>query len=242
MAARPTEELKQVVAYADLCALFSAAFEFPSSRLAAALASGSFTADLCGCLEELGILPESIWPKKDMKGDLPSLAEGTDADTLLAELRREYSRLYLVPGKGALVYPYESAFRHVADGREGMPVLFISPVTIDVEKWMRRYDALPESAAKEPVDSISCELGFLRMLFISLANALHQGSQEDAAGWQQEIEAFRSAHIDTWGGAFMEQTIAHTRSPVYRNLARAARLVLAPPHPTEGNEHCGFPY
>jgi TorA maturation chaperone TorD len=138
---------------------------------------------------------------------------------LASELRKEYSRLFLSPGRLAVIYPYESAFRFVEGGGKGFPTLFANPITNDVEKRMRAADALPEDTRKVPVDSIHRELDFLRVLLTNAAACLHAERPEDARQWLELAEAFRADHIETWVPSFMRRTAAEARHPVYRGLA-----------------------
>lgn len=233
------DALKHAVACADTFELLSAAFTFPDEALAAALLNGSFDDDFLACMSEL----EKLLSKKSAK-----LAEGepgrlsdraitlrsvidTDSDvsSLLDSLRKEYSRLFLMPGLDVPVFPYEAAFRHVSQGREGVPSLFIAPVTKDVEKRMRCFGALPAHVNKEPVDSMHSEMDFLRFLYTGLVSALSvdSGVDEDACVlWEAEISSFRSDHIDAWMPALMQRIQEKTVSPVYLSLSSNASLAI----------------
>jgi TorA maturation chaperone TorD len=186
------------------------------------MADGGFARDFLACLRELDT-------SKDVAAEaelaLAQLAAAGD-ELSYASMNKEYSYLYLLMGRGTRIFPYEAAFLHVAEKRDGSPSLFIAPRSLDVEQWMRRCGALPESAGTEPVDSIFGELDFMRLLYASLANALQLGDEEEASAWQRELWAFRGAHIDAWVEAFMRRTIELTRTPVYRALATLALLAL----------------
>jgi len=214
------EALQRAVASADIFALFSTAFSWPDDGLAQAVLDGSFDGDLQACLDELGC------PLGTATGVQDVLEPGMAPEALLAALRREYSRLFLMPGTSALIFPYEAAFRHVAAGRPGIPALFIAPATKDVERRMRAFGALPATARREPVDSVSCELDFVHLLYTNLANALNQGNEGSAANLAHEIGEFRSKHVDAWIPDLMRSVIAETKSLFYKRLAEIALLAL----------------
>lgn len=208
----------QVATLADVFELLSAAFSFPTPELAEAICSGAFQSDISECLQELGICNE-----------VPSL-DLTDAHTpanLLAEMRKEYSRLFLSPGKLAIIYPYESAFKFVEKGTDEMPTLFITPTTVDVERFWKRAGDLPEDARKEPLDRIDKEFGFLCIAYTNELLALNETRAEDARLWAELARDFREKHIDSWVFAFMEQTAQKTRLKIYEGLAQTALIALA---------------
>jgi TorA maturation chaperone TorD len=217
------DALQRAIASADICALLSSAFSYPDDLFAQALLDGSFDEDLRACMGELDFAPLSADAVLNVQ---MTLAPGADANTVRNALRKEYSRLFLMPGRSTLIFPYEAAFCHVAEGREGMPTLFIASTTKDVERRMRAFKVLPKSARREPVDSVSCELDFLRFLYTGLANALNQSDARDLKVWQNEIADFRSNHADVWIPAFMKQTIKETDCPAYRTLAKSALVAL----------------
>ncbi|MDR1183682.1 MAG: molecular chaperone TorD family protein [Coriobacteriales bacterium] len=217
------DALQQAIASADICAILSTAFSYPDDLFAQALLDGSFDEDLQACLGELGFVLPAVDTALNVQ---MTLAPSADRGIVCNMLRKEYSRLFLMPGRSTLIFPYEAAFCHVAEGREGMPMLFIAPATKDVERRMRAFKVLPKSARREPVDSVSCELDFLRFLYTGFANALNQNDTQDLEVWQSEIADFRSNHVDTWIPAFMKRTLKETDCPTYRTLAEAALAAL----------------
>ena len=237
--------LTRAIACADIFELLSIAFAFPNETLAQALLDGSFDEDLRACLGELGLLASCNGHVDDirlsvasgvevmdgMDGTHPIEAEVTSADddpaTLLSTLRQEYTRLFLMPGKHALIFPYEAAFRHVAAGRDGIPTLFIAKATKDVERRMKHFGVLPKTARTEPVDSIHQELEFMRFLYTGLAGALHLGDEVNQETWQREIDDFRQSHVDLWLPELMQRVEEETRSPIFRALSQVAGAVLS---------------
>ena len=73
---------------------------------------------------------------------------GFMAADLLADMRIVYSRLYLAPGGHTPIFPYESAFLHVERGMKGVPALFRTSVTLDVERLMREAGVVAQRAVR----------------------------------------------------------------------------------------------
>ena len=232
------EAFRKASASADICELFSYAFMLPSEEFVSALLSGSFSQDMCDCSRELLSLEDEAFIRttSSLIGELDRVLEPADDRTqLLFSLQAEYTRLYVVSGRAPLIFPFESAFKHVAGGHEGVPTLFISPITLDVEKQMKRLNALPENALKEPVDSMAAEMDFLRYLYTQTAHAIYHDSEETTSAWLEEILTFRKTHFDTWLDAFMERTIQLTNLPIYRIIASLARITLTALYPEKGD-------
>lgn len=124
----------------------------------------------------------------------------------MGALRKGHSALYLAPGAHVPVSPYESAFVYFSEGNKGVPILFRSPLTLDVERHMREAGVMPKDARREPSDSVWNEFSFLSYLYGSLAAALHEGRGEDVALWRTRLAAFWNEHASRWLPAFMEQT------------------------------------
>lgn len=148
------------------------------------------------------------------------------AEASFDELRREYTRLYLSPGAQVLVFPYESAFIHVESGHEGVPALFRTPITLDVESQMREAGVMPKNARKEPCDSIFQEFEFLSYLYGSLAAAIQQDDVDAEKAWQMRIDRFLDSHALRWMPAFMERTIQHSGGSVYGAFAQVSLALL----------------
>ena len=193
-------ELRTVIGLADACELLAAATPFPGEELARGLAEGTLAADARSCLEDCGVEPCEA---ADACAAWSGLA-GQDADALLAQLRRVHSLLFMRQGNGVAVWPYESAFRHVAEGKGGEPALFRSPVALAVEGAMREAGVLPEDSRVEPCDSAWNELAFLSYTIGSEAEALAADDGQAAALWRQRSERFVEEHALRWLPAFFE--------------------------------------
>ena len=219
------DRLRVAVGLADMCELASAVFAFPTPELAAALSEGSIAEDLRGCLEDAGVWGEDGSPLSEVAG-----FASCDSAALFDSMRKGYSLLYLAPGGTTPVWPYESPFRFVADGREGEPSLFRSPRQVDVERHMREAGVLPKDARTEPADSIWSELSFMSYLYGQVAKALHEGREADVAEWSGRIVRFWDEHAAKWLPAFMAKTAKeaprHSFGAEYGCLAEVGSLVL----------------
>lgn len=142
--------LRQAIGQADLCELLSVAFSFPNENLAQALANGTFVSDGIACMVDVGADETSL------EGGRQAMSHfgGRDVYELFGSMRKAYSLLYLAPGSDVKVFPYEAAFRFVAEGREGTPTLFRSPITLDVERFMAEAGVATIKGRTEPCDSI----------------------------------------------------------------------------------------
>lgn len=192
---------EQQEAVADLLEITGVLFTFPGPDEADAIASGMLCERLgriAACLQGDGrqrlALPLSV---------LDSLA-GEDCDSVRERLRRGYSSLFLHSGEGVRVWPYEAPFRFVADGRSGMPSLFRSPTTLDVEAQFAAAGISPNHKRKEPVDSLSNECFFMSLLLRSAA-----GLDESDAGMRQlcleRLQEFVGSHPAKWFGPFFDR-------------------------------------
>ena len=219
------DRLLVAVGLADMCEVASALFAFPTPELAAALSGGAASEDLLGCFGDAGA--------HDAGEPLEAAFSGfvsRDPDDLLGSLRRGHSLLYLAPGGDVPVWPYESPFCFVADGREGEPSLFRSPRQIDVERHMREAGVLPKDARTEPADSAWNELSFMSYLYGQVAKALHEGREGDVAEWSGRIVRFWDEHASKWLPAFMAKTVEGASSlscgAEYAALAEVGSLIL----------------
>lgn len=198
-------ELRRVVGAADIFELLSSLFAFPTMELAQALSQGSVESDARGCLADIGADEGAITSTVAPLGKFV----GLDAEELYRQLRIDYSLLYLAPGAHVPVFPYEAAFRYVADGRDGVPSLFRSPVTLDAEHMMHEAGVEPSDARVEPADSIWNEFAFLSYLFGCWARALSaegDSASDEASQRHERILTFWEAHGEPWMIPFMEQT------------------------------------
>lgn len=203
--------IMRLVGLADACELLSALAKFPDSELAAALVDGTIAADASACMGDvLSGVPDRVARAAGV--DAASLAEGfaafrgLDSDELCSQLRMGYSLVHHRQFDGVEVFPYESAFRHRRDGREGEPTLFRSPVTLDVERCMRQAGVLPRTSRTEPCDSLWDELSFLAYLWGKAASALWEQKVQDAVSWDDRARSFATEHVLGWADDYLTRS------------------------------------
>ncbi len=216
------ESLKRAIGKADLCELLSCAFSYPDRRLSCALSDGSLAADAEACLIDAGSCGNEA---AQAVADLCAL-QGAAVDDMLAAMRRTYSQLYLAPGGHTPIFPYESAFLHVESGASGVPVLFRTRTTLDVERSMREAGVTAKNARKEPCDSVFEEFEFLSYLYAQQAEAIRVDGGDDAVLRDSQVRAFLKDHALVWLPSFMRRTAEQGAGP-YAALAGFATAVLA---------------
>ncbi|WP_080801201.1 TorD/DmsD family molecular chaperone [Arabiibacter massiliensis] len=209
------DEVRRAVGRADLCELLSCAFAYPDERLVEGLMDGSLADDALACLVDAGCDEASARAAADGLRAWPDAGP----DELLHAMRRTYTRLHLAPGGRAPIFPYESAFLHKERGLPGVPALFRTPVTLDVERQMREAGVQAKNNRKEPCDSVFEELEFLSYLYARLADALHCGEGESVAAWTERIRMFEEEHARAWLPSFMRRTQELADDGPYRALA-----------------------
>lgn len=216
-------ELHRAVGLADLASLCSAAFQFPTPELAAALKDGSFLSDWRACiLDVCGRVSEADEALLAFC-DEAFHAEGAD----YATMRREYSRLYLAPGSKVPVWPYESCFRHRAAGASGVPSLFRSQIALAVERSMHEAGVAPVKEHQEPGDSVFRELDFLAYLHAAEGEALRVGDEDARSAHLGCLVRFATDHALPWIPDFMAATEELADFAVYRAFARLGVRYLA---------------
>ena len=196
------DEVRRAVGRADVCELLSCAFAYPDDRLVGGLVDGALADDARTSLLDAGLGASVAQDATD------ALRVWLDADReeLLHAMRRTYTNLYLAPGGHAPIFPYESAFLHAERGLPGIPALFRTAVTLDVERQMREAGVAARNMRKEPCDSVFEEFEFLSYLCAKEADALHCGNGEGAAAWAKRVRTFTKEHVLAWLPSFMRRT------------------------------------
>lgn len=228
-------ELRRLIGLADCFELLCAAFSFPTAELARALVDGRLEGDALSCLSDAGANADDL---QSVGRALRSVAAswcGTDADVAGGasaaekEMRGRYTMLFLAPGANVPVFPYESAFLSVFEGRSKVPTLFLSPVTLDVESQMRKAGVVPCDVRSEPADSVWNELAFLSYLYGVGAKRFAEGEGDGRPS--DELATFLSEHGRKWLPAFMKAVIAESReAPAgdpYGALAHLGLVILS---------------
>ena len=216
------EAVKRAVGKADAFELLSCAFAYPDERLAQGLVDGSFADDagrVCS-------MRAPTWQRRIQWLNRLPFGATQRRPNVLADMRIVYSRLYLAPGGHTPIFPYESAFLHVERGMKGVPALFRTPVTLDVERLMREAGVVAKNARKEPCDSVFEEFEFLSYLYAKLADALNCDDAEAVAAWTERIQTFEREHAQAWLPAFMQRTQELAAEKPYCAFAALALTVM----------------
>ena len=203
------EKLTRIIGHADMCELLARLFAFPDAELASALRDGSVFSDLRNCLLDAGY-----------ESEVEKLSVANQVSVDLPILRREYTRLYMKPGRPE-IFPYESAFLHCQMGREGAPALFKTSVTLDVESQMKASGVVPDNVRREPCDSIWEEFTFLSYLYGKMAASLYEGCSKGFDVWQERLQRFATEHACCWIPSFLESTALKSQS-FYAEIANIA--------------------
>ena len=215
------DALRMAVGRADACELLSQAFAFPGEELARGLVEGAVADDARSCLADMGVADDAV----DAATSGLRAWSGASVADVLADMRKAYPHLYFTPGGHTPIFPYESAFLHVVSGAEGAPVLFRTPITLDVERSMLDAGVAAKNSRKEPCDSVQEEFEFLSYLFAEQAEAVRVGDEAALARRAQQIQAFLRGHALVWLPQFMDRTCALVDGP-YAALASYASVVL----------------
>lgn len=217
-----SEDVKRAIGAADACELLSYAFAFPDRRLAQGLIEGTLADDARTCLLDAGAPVETA----GRVGEALDAWKGLSVDDLLSDMRKTYSHLYLAPGGHTPIFPYESAFLHVERGLPGVPSLFRTPVTLDVERHIREAGVVAKNARKEPCDSVFEEFEFLSYLYAKQADALHSDERDNAQVWEDRARAFESEHVLAWLPSFMRRTQEQVEGGPYAAFAELGLAMM----------------
>jgi TorA maturation chaperone TorD len=126
---------------------------------------------------------------------------------LLANIRRDYTALFLVPGDSH-VSPYESIYRNEDHSMCG-------PTEAEVRKLYKHFDMQPAQAASEPADNFGQELVFASML-------LSTGSEEAMDALRQLLRD----HLLTFAPGLLRVVADKAATPFYRNMSRLTAATL----------------
>lgn len=89
----------------------------------------------------------------------------------------------------------------------------------DVAGFYRAFGMDVSKDGHERADHLSCELEFVAVLLVMLANARAEGRAEAAEITEKALSAFALDHLSEWLPGFSAQLQRATRLPFYRHLA-----------------------
>ena len=222
--------LRTVIGLADCCELLGIAWAFPTEELVNGIQNDAFCQDAQAAMIDAGIAETAAQTLVgQFKQSCDSILEAEN-DTLFDTMRHAYTRLFLTPGGHTPVFPFESAFLFAQSGTHGVPTLFVSRTTADVEHCMRQAGVQAKNARKEPADAIWNEFAYLAFVFGSLAQALQSEDEAVAQKWVEHATTFLEKHALAWLPDFMEKTVVESQAyevpPVYASLAEMSKPIL----------------
>ena len=184
------------------------------------------------------VYPEKAWMQsltdEDIFAEVPFAATQSQAVAALSllqqwtksvseqsldDLRSDYTRLFIGPGK-VLTPPWESVF--FSEER-----LTFQESTLHVREWYRRFGLQSDKLYQEPDDHIGLELEFVAHLAKQALLALEQNDQ---ANFDTAIDAqkkFIAEHLGRWAWGWCEQVEAQAHTDFYRGMAMLTRGAVA---------------
>jgi putative dimethyl sulfoxide reductase chaperone len=144
---------------------------------------------------------------------------GGQAGACLDDLRADYTRLFIGPGK-VLAPPWESV--QVDEER-----LTFQEETLQVRQWYARFGLQVVNLHREPDDHAGLELAFLAHLAQLALAAQVEGNHARTTGVLEARQDFLREHPLRWMPAWASQVIEQARTDFYRGVALVARGVMA---------------
>jgi putative dimethyl sulfoxide reductase chaperone len=142
---------------------------------------------------------------------------GRLAPDVLDDLRTDYTRLFIGPGK-VLAAPWESV--HFSEER-----LTFQQETLQVRDWYRRFGLEAVNLYHEPDDHIGLEVAFLAHLATLALSAL-EADRERFGMLLAAQRDFLRQHPLRWVAAWQEQVTNHAQTDFYRGAACLVRGAL----------------
>jgi putative dimethyl sulfoxide reductase chaperone len=170
------------------------------------------------------LIQENIFNELPFGGEQPESDEGTVllekwsnlyketfTDQDFDELRSDYTRLFIGPGK-VLAPPWESVY--YSEER-----LIFQEQTLKVREWYRRFGLESEKLHNEPDDHIGLELAFLTHLAGLALQVLQDKDSEKLDKILDAKRQFLKAHPLKWAPYWQEEVEKHAQTDFYRGLA-----------------------
>lgn len=238
-------EILIAAARADMYQLLAAGFLHPDRELAAALADGSFAADVADTAEMLAdaleledpaarpllgaagaLAAAGFSPAEAVAGDgaptEPGADTGAETEALYHELAVEYARLFIGPPVPA-VSPYETI--HVDSEPDSPALLMVGPSARAALAAYREAGVNMAEGTNEPPDHVATEFEFMYYLCAKEVAAL-QAADADAAAWHTRQETFISEHLAVWVPDFAVTIEADSANSFYSAIASLTRAFV----------------
>lgn len=199
----------------NMFSLLSVGFAAPTIERAQLMVDGTFVREVGETWEALGL------PVADAEAFAAEMAvyEGRDPEEVLHEIRREYTRLFMLD---RVVEITEGPFRKKAAGHEAV-LYMVNDISMGIQDFMRTCGVVRPAGYNDSVDLIDNEWYFCSILADDPAYLAEKGLSAE-----EQLTTFIDEHVRQWVPAFSEQVIEQSRIPYYRALARLqAQLVEA---------------
>jgi DMSO reductase family type II enzyme chaperone len=207
---------------ADLYQLFAISFQNPTQELVQDLQSGVLTENFITCFDTIAqdntLYEEAL---SELKA-FTEIHQNDDPVQLLSDLRVEYTRLFIGPTK-PVVPPYETLHRETP-GKDGEPLLFVSPTAMSVERYYR--EAGVKMAINDSPDHLTTELEFLVYLCNKEADAWEEADNDQARDFRKKERDFHDEHLSHWGIDFCRRTREADDSGFFTALSALLALYL----------------
>lgn len=197
----------------NMFSLLSVGFATPTKERAELLANGTFSREVRDTWLALGL------PAEDAEGFCEALEAyaGRDTEEVLHEVRREYTRLFLVDH---LIENTEGPWRKKAAGQDTV-FYMINDISTGVQDFMRTCGVVRPAGYNDSVDLIDNEWYFCSILADDPAYLAEHGlSAED------KLQEFVEEHVRAWVPGFSDQVVEQTRAPYYRALAALQKKLV----------------
>lgn len=211
-------------AASDLCQLLSIFLRLPTMEIVDGIRSGSIAQDVRDIFTELDI------SESETAGIIESLKAWDKSETpkqLLSSLRREYTRLFTVPGSPK-IYIYEALYLHNEDSGDHKPCLYISPAALDAERCYKKAGLERSREINESRDHFAVQMEFMMFLYRELAVALIKDDQDKFDEINSNLQEFERLHLNRWEKSFFERCAAYSKNTIIQafwNIANVFRNV-----------------
>lgn len=218
----------KLAAAADAYGLLTLLTQFPAEDAACGTANGAIASDMMEILHELGL------GKEDQRlAELRRAIEDLSATPYaLADLRREYTRLFNHPDK-PVIFMYEALYLYAKrHGEENVelssdkaPRMFVNSAALDAERCYKSSGLGVSSGTQFPPDSMYVEMEYTSKLFERIAKYTLEKSPEPRRAAQERLEEFARIHLDKWMKSFYRDCAAKSSCALYRAVGVFGRLV-----------------
>ena len=137
---------------------------------------------------------------------------GADAESVLAELRREYTRLFLTPDR--LLYNCQGPWTSKKQGRENI-LFMVNEHSTKISDFMRSCGVVRRDGYNDSMDMVENEWWFASMLAERPEYLIEKGIDP-----LEKLDEFIDTYLKAWLPEFADDVAAATTVPYFAALAR----------------------